>query len=745
MRAFRSIRGSGRRLAARRLSLALAIAALPAAAFAQSDQQSAGQPNGGQQSQPASKSASTVQGVTVTSSQNDFRSSPDKRSYDLTKDLQGQTGSLADVLRNIPSLSVDLNGNVSIRGDANIQILVDGKPSGMFKGAGAGQVLLSIPADQYERVEVMTNPSAAYSPEGSGGIINLITKKTRKSGASGSIRVNAGTRGRWGVGVTGAYKGDKLSAQIAGGYRYDPQHPTDEDRPTILDASGKPISTTNQITVSDGPLHIWYLRGGADYALDPKTTLSAEAHYTDLFLTMPSVSSLESFDASGALDRVFTRRAREDLTDRKTEGGSATFRRSFAGDNHDLTLIASYDRTPYDLGLDFIDISTLPPLPDAFDRVRTFSVDGLSDFKADYQAPMAGGAQLKAGWELQIDDTSSLNHGVIGAASPTAPDDPAQTDRFHFRRQVDMLYATWQQPIGKLTVLAGVRGEQSRVNVDDATSAVTQTTDHFRLYPSLNLTYQIDDAQQLSASYSQRVERPNPGQFDPFLYLDGPFYAHVGNPNLRDQISADYEAGYQYKAGGRYYLATLYYKDNRYGVTSTESVLPNGVLLASFGNLTSSRSGGLELVANGSLLIKSLTYNVSADLHRTEIDAQALGFPNARALTTLSGRASLNWTASPNDLFQASVRGSGKEITPQGFSDLGPLINFGYRRRLSDRLAIFVTAQDAFATYRNRDEVFTPVFRDTVRDRGRTQAAFIGFSYAFGGGAKKDPGFDYNN
>ena len=720
------------------LGLALVIAALPTgAALAQS----APSTGSSQPTPPADKGASTVQGVTVTGQQNDFHSSPDKRSYDLTKDLQGQTGTLADVLRNIPSLSVDLNGNVSIRGDANIQILVDGKPSGMFKGPGAGQVLQSIPADQYERVEVMTNPSAAYSPEGSGGIINLITKKTRKSGASGSIRANQGTRGRWGVSATGAYKGDKVSAQVAGGYRYDPQHATDNDVLTTLGPGGVPTSTTKQTAVEAGPLHIWYLRGSANYTVDPKTQFSVEGHYTHIVLDEHDVSSLEGFDTSGTLDQVFTRTGRDD-TDRQTQGGSATLSHSFAGDNHDLTFVASYDRTPYDLGLDFADTSALPPLPQMFDRVRSAGAGGLGDVKADYEAPMPHGAQLKAGYELQIETSDSTNAGFLGALSAAAPNDPAQNDRYHFRRQINMLYATWQQPIGKLTVLAGVRGEEGRVNVDDAPAALAKTSDHFRLYPSLNLSYKLDDAQQLTTSYSQRVERPPAGLFDPFVYLDGSFYAHAGNPDLRDQITQAFEAGYEYKAGGRYYLATLYFKDNRYGVTSVASLLPDGVLLANFANLTNSHSTGLELVANGKLF-PQLGYNISADLHRTEIDAD-IGFP-ARAATTLSGRASLDWQAMTNDLFQISLRASGKEVNPQGFSELGPLINLGYRHKVSERLAVFVTVQDAFATYRNSSQFIDPTFFETLHDRGRTQAAFIGFSYAFGGGAKKDPTFDYNN
>ena len=134
---------------------------------------------------PAASEA-TVEGLTVTAeSPTAFRSSIDRRSYGVANDLQTTTGSISDALRNIPSVEVDVQGNVSLRGDPNVTILIDGKPSGLFKGEGAAQALQSLPADQIERVEVITNPSAAFSPDGSAGIINLITKKTPQGRPAG--------------------------------------------------------------------------------------------------------------------------------------------------------------------------------------------------------------------------------------------------------------------------------------------------------------------------------------------------------------------------------------------------------------------------------------------------------------------------------------------------------------------------------------------------------------------------------
>src|SRR3569832_334685 len=149
----------------------------------------------------ADQGPAAVKEVTVTARTDDFRSAIDRRSYDITKDLQATSGSIVDALRNVPSVVVDVNGNVSLRGDANVKILIDGKPSAMLSGQVAAQTLQQLPASQIERVEVITNPSAEFSPDGSAGIINLVTKKTRKPGTTGGMRANVGNEGRWNGGV----------------------------------------------------------------------------------------------------------------------------------------------------------------------------------------------------------------------------------------------------------------------------------------------------------------------------------------------------------------------------------------------------------------------------------------------------------------------------------------------------------------------------------------------------------------
>jgi hypothetical protein len=160
---------------------------------------------------PSKDSAPQVGGVTVQGKRPDYRSSIDRRSYSLTTDLQAANGSLADALRNVPSLDVDPQGNLSIRGDQSVTILVDGQPSPAFNGPNRADLLQQLPANQYERVEVITNPSAAFRPEGSGGVINLISKKNRGPSRTGSISSAASTNPRDRVTASGTYGQQKLT------------------------------------------------------------------------------------------------------------------------------------------------------------------------------------------------------------------------------------------------------------------------------------------------------------------------------------------------------------------------------------------------------------------------------------------------------------------------------------------------------------------------------------------------------
>jgi outer membrane receptor for ferrienterochelin and colicin len=689
-----------------------------------------------------------VDTVTVTGeSQNAYRSSIDRRSYGIANDLAATTGSISDALKNVPSVEVDVQGNVSLRGDPNVTIMIDGKPSTLFKGPGAAQALQSLPADQFERVEVITNPSAQFSPEGSAGIINLITKQTRRAGRSGSIRANLGTAGRRNVGGALAYNSSQLTLSADAAWRHDPQHSvSDEVRQDVDPASGRTLNTRN-LGTNRGPLEVTTLRAGVDYDPDKATRLSGELRYNNFTYHPDARTLLSVTDPTGALVEEFNLLG-QIRSDRENTSGSLSYRRKFAGDDHVLTANLNREHTREEN--DFTSTSTFSAPAGTPDLFRSqLGRNGLdqTEFKADYNRPMPDSGRLKAGYAYRLEDNDYDNLGRVGVSAASAVNDVNQTNHFHYRLQLNAAYATYEQPLGDWTILGGLRLEDARLDLDQLTSRQANRQAYTRLYPSLHIADRISDTQQITLSYSEGILRPGPQDLNAFRFV-GITTAREGNPGLKPQITHSYEAAWQRKDGGTFYIATLYYRRNSRGVTDVVTDIGNNILLTSKANLSQSRNIGVELVANGRLT-KTLTYNASTNLYWNEIDASrvplgpGLGFGTRRSAFTQGGRASLNWQATGKDLFQVNVQMNAKRLLPQGFQDPMTLVFLGYRHKFSDALSFVVTVQDPTDMYRQNIVLDTPVLHRRVKDRGRIQAAFFGLTYSFGAAQKRPQTFDF--
>ncbi|WP_372781393.1 TonB-dependent receptor domain-containing protein [Phenylobacterium sp.] len=693
---------------------------------------------------PAGK---TVEGITVTGqSTQAYRSSIDRRSYGVANDLATTTGSISDALKNIPSVEVDVQGNVSLRGDQNVTIMIDGKPSGIFKGPGAAAALQAMPADQVERVEVITNPSAQYSPEGTAGIINLITKQSRKPGRSGSVRLNVGTGERGNFGVSGAYNSNKLTLSGDASIRFDAQDGTARDERTFLDGQGGELGSIRSTTKQVGAADFWNLRGSIDYDLTAKTRLSGEVRLSRSEAQVKPLQHFAAFGPTGAATLAFDSPQR--FTDgRPNQAIQGSLRHKF-GDDHDLVVNLSSDRTDDRREGAITEVFGLPVQPNLFTNLHTVITLIQTEGKADYTRPMPDGGKLKAGYDLRSDDNEYDNIGLRGVAEATAAPDPTQTNLFRYRQTVNAAYLTYEQPFGDWTVLGGLRLEDVRLDLDQVTSGIVRNTSRQDAYPSLHLAYKVSDDTQLTLSYSKRVQRPSPQDLNPFVSQRDQFTESAGNPGLKPQITNSFEAAGQYRANGAFYLATLYYRQNENGVTDVITPLANGVLLTTKENLSQSRAAGLELVANGKLT-KTLSYNVSTNLYWNEIDGSGiplgpgLGFGETRSTFAVGGRGSLTWQPTPKDMWQFNAQLNAKRLTPQGYTEPQFISFLGYRHKFNDSLSAVVTAQDLFASLRFRQIIDTPTLRDRAQFQPAIRSVFVGLAWTFGAAQKRPQTFDF--
>ncbi len=722
----------------RRVALlaATGLAALGTAAFAQS-------PPASKKDQP-----NQVQGVTITApAAQDIKTSIDRRSYSLGKDLQATTGSVADVLRNVPSVQVDVQGNVSLRGDPNVTIMIDGKPSGMFKGENRGQVLQQIPASQFERVEVMTNPSAAFSPEGTAGIINLITKQQRGVGMTGSVRGNFGTEGRKNASLSLARNTKTLTVSADAGWRRDKAKGEIIDERERLDpVSGRYATSRQKVNfTSRGQSH--NARAGVDYDLDKRTRLSAEARYNDMRYDSEAGSAYEGKTPGGA-PSVRYQRLSDGGMRRSVAGVTGDLRRKLAGDDHEFTLHAGVERTRNRQTSFAEAFNQLPSISDTVESVRIGDELVQTRLKAEYKRPLPDGAKLVAGYELQIDDNDYDNYGARGPKGGALSVDPSLSNRFQYDQAVHAVYATYSRPMGDWTVMPGLRIEEVTVDTNQITSRLKDGYDYLRAYPSLHVQYRVDDLRQVNASYSRRIQRPTAQDLNPYRIYQDPYSYRQGDPRLKPQVTDAFEVAYQVRKGFNYYLGTLYWREARDGVTDVVRDIGDGVLLTTKANLAKSRSGGLELVANARLSPK-LSYTISGNTAWTEIGATDLGFPEKRSTWTVSGYAALNIQATPKDFLQISGFATGKRPTPQGYKEPTGMLLLGYRHKFNDRLSGVVTVQDALKTFGDKTVIDTPALKNRRDMDLNLRAVFIGFTYGFGGQGvpnprrAREPAFDF--
>lgn len=689
---------------------------------------------------PAKDAPTAVEGVTITSDSTAMRTSIDRRSYSVANDLSAKTGSIADALRNIPSVEVDVQGNVSLRGDSNVTIMIDGKPSSQFTGEGKGDALQSMPADQIDRVEVMTNPSAAYRPDGTAGIINLITKRTQKPGTSGTARFNVDTLGRHNGGISATRRAGKLTLTGDASYRHEKQEGRQLIERSTLDAASGGYRVSTQASDADNTGGMTNLRGALDYDLDKSNRLSGELRFRRMDFNSDVRETYAARDASGAPSRAYVRDLLGEMR-RDTGAASADWRRQFKGADHTLTTHVEYEIT--DFTRDFDALTRNTPGVDQYERVGMDVFQNRANLKVDYSKPLPKDVKLKTGLDFELASNAYKNRGASGPTAGGLIVDPNRTNVYDYDQDVYAAYVTYERPFGDFTVQGGLRAEQVQIDVNDVTHGATAQNDYFRVYPTLHTGYTLSQNQTLSANYSRRVQRPGAQDLHPYrVYLD-PFNYRQGNPNLKPQITDSYELGWQYRKGQAYYLATAYFRDTRDSVTDVVSDLGGGVFLTSKANLGKSRAGGLELVANGRLSPK-LTYNLSGNLFWNEIDAANLGFSGTRSGTALSGRANLNWQATPKDFFQLNAFTSGKRLTPQGYREPFKMVNLGYRRKVNDKLSFVMTAQDVLDDFSEVTVVDTPALRDRARRSANVRSVFFGFSYAFGAGKPRPEQFDFN-
>ncbi|MFT4074225.1 MAG: TonB-dependent receptor [Asticcacaulis sp.] len=651
----------------------------------------------------------------------------DRQVYDNTKDIDSQTGTASDALNKVPSVNVDPTGNITLRGNSNVQVYVDGKPSVMMQGDNRAGALQSMSSGDIDSIEVMTNPGAQFSSDGSGGIINLVMKKNRKPGTSGSFNANVGD-GRYNASLSGARNTGKYTLTGGINIRHD-------DRPNRTGSVSQNLvsdTTTEQSGNAEGKMDNVSANVGLDYNLGEKDTLGTQVAYSRREMDSNSQENYATYNADGALLNGYQRTS-------KSTGPRDDF--SFDVNwNHIGALTGESLKVDWRLGR-----STGNTTTDATNTYTDGSVSpetrkSQSDFhnsvfSVDYVRPF-GEAQMTTGLQITSDDNSFNN-------TATGDNAAGLTSAFAYKQTISAGYVTWQMPLGeKWTIQGGVRAENLDLDTDELTTDTTGHIDYTKFSPSAFAAYDLGTGKKLRFSYSHRLQRPNPQDLNPYQTYQDPQNVTAGNPNLKPAETDSFEVGYEVSAGQTSYQIRGYYRQTEDAITSYSYYLPQDdpsdtlVLLTTKQNAGENKAGGLEGNYSGKIGQK-LSVNINGNLAYNRLSTPSTGEQEA---TTLSGRVSFDYTISPKDRFQISYFGRGKQLTGQGYTGPFGMGNMSYRHQYTPKAALVVTVQDPFRTAKFRTVVDTDTVHSESSRAMQGQVFMIGLSYTLGGASGNKDG-----
>jgi outer membrane cobalamin receptor len=648
----------------------------------------------------------------------------DRKIYSVAHDLQSTSGSASDVLRNLPSVTVDVDGNPSLRGDSSVTILIDGRLAPEFNNSNRGAALQQLGAENIDRIEVLTNPPANFKRDGSAGVINIITK--RRSGTrSTSAHASLGSRGRYNVGGRETRQIGRVSLRGSASVRHDRRDRDFEDARVTRDDTGAVVDDRQTHTIGDDDRLSKSVSIGADFDVSAVDRLTAEG-------------SWYRRDSSSFVEEETSEYSRTRRGDPYEYSSAAQLRYHRAGEGDDgLTVNAERSQSRENGAMRYRNSFALPAQPDTVQDQRFLEDQVTNEVGIDYVATDDRG-KLVTGYDFTRDaylfDDAQTLAVPDGAAMPL---DPNFTNTFRYTQTVHALYGSYELPLGQWTWLPGLRLEDTELDIDQVTTGVHSGHGYFRAYPSLHVSRDLDEQQTLTFSYSRRVSRPDGSDLNPFRVQVSEFSVREGNPDLEPSEYDSLEAGWSYDRGRTSRGVTAFARHSRNARTRVTTLLSPTVTLVTPENIGKSLSGGLELSAAGRVG-SDVDYNLNGTIFYSEIDAANLGFEGRKSTYSADAKASLGWRATEADTVQLNAALRGRRVTPQGHRPSFATLDLGYRHRFESNLALTATVKDVFASRKYANVLETPELSQKTTFQPAGRIVYVGVSWSSSGAKKTE-------
>ncbi|BBB66942.1 TonB-dependent receptor [Undibacterium sp. YM2] len=657
----------------------------------------------------------------------------DRQVYDVKSDVASTNGTAADALNNIPSVSVDPDGTVSLRGSTKVQILIDGKPSAMMQGDNRGASLNAMPSHDIESIEVINNPGAQFGNEGGGGpILNLVMRRNRQPGGFGVVNANAGSAGRYNSAVSGSYHEGLFGIQGGMNFRHDGRNSVGEAVRDRLDLG----QHSTQDSASAGLNNSSGVNAAITYNIGTKDTLGANFSYAR---RNNDQKSTDHYLNTGQINSDYVRSTqRGGESTNYSWGGRYDHKGDINGEIMRLDLRVSgsdnASSNAYSNVYSNVDASSPIIFTDVHSRQNNANNIKIVDFTGDYERPDEKGL-LKMGYKIANNksefDTSYFN---IDPISNTAILNPSRTNSYNLDEANIALYGSYQLRLNeKWGVLAGLRTEYTHIDIQQLTARIEATNHYINYIPSFFASYKASDDTTLRFSYAHRIRRANANELNPFVVYRDELNYSSGNPKLKPAQTDSFELAYETRVIGLDMNIRGYYRTESDSILSRKIPINDTVVLTTLENGGGNHSSGVEFTLSGKLTPK-LSINTSGNLLFIEQKIlNTAGQEIQRSASSLSLRGRFNYQLSEQDQLQISLNSQGKTLSGEGYRQPNSTANFSLRHTITPSLNLVLNVTDVF----NSNKIETIVDTDTLKEhnirRYDGRLIYVGLSYRFGG------------
>jgi outer membrane receptor protein involved in Fe transport len=628
----------------------------------------------------------------------------DRKVFNVDQSLATAGGSASDVLGNIPSVQVDPEGEVSLRGNSSVTVWINGKESGLSADNRA-QILEQLPAESIERVEVITNPSAKYNPEGTAGIINIVLKKNRKAGYYGSLQAGVDTRGGYNAAGNVNFSSGKFESFVNVGTRVRKSEGEGYTNRQNLDDNGNPVSYLNQLRNDEDTRKPVIFRAGTTYHATDKDHFSFNG-----FGLLGRGDETDWLNYTSNIPGSFTSSLRTSAEKRKMNIGNFEigYKRDFS-EKSNLDLSASYNLVNITPESSFLQVSNYAggTSTSSYQFQENVMKPRKWEFQADYVTEFGEQNKIEAGYKGEFLTSKSKVSTYSGTSEGNAAFNEGLYNNFTYDQNVNALYATYSKRINRFGIQLGLRGEHTRTNTNSLGYNQSEIDhpaykdDYFSFYPSAFLSYQLPSNNELQLNYTRRVSRPWGGQLNPFVNLTDSTNISYGNPLLLPQYSNSLELNYIKNWENHTLSASLYYR-NTDNVIQRISYRDGDIMKSTFENIAKTQSAGTELILKNNLF-RMIDLTSTLNFYYNKLDG--FSYLPAGATTPVVGEADEDFSWSARIIanvmlpwgvsLQATGDYNSRELVAQGYRKANHAIDLGLRKSFLDRkLSLTINTRD---------------------------------------------------